>query len=386
MDREPGSVFADAELLRYSRQMTLPEVGIEGQQKLRSAKVVIVGAGGLGNPVALYLAAAGVGTLGIVEFDRVDTSNLHRQILYGTADVGMFKLDVAEQRLKALNPHIQINRHLVRLSSENALEIFAGYDLLVDATDNFSTRYLINDACVLLGKMNVHASIFRFEGLLSIFGSNLGPCYRCLHPEPPPAGVVPSCAEAGVLGVLPGIMGSLQAGEVIKLLLGVGKPLIGRLLRFDALKMQFDEFQIESDPDCQICSGSATIRTLINYDEFCGVKPEEDISAAVITADELEGLLSSGSSMVLIDVRSQAEFSVTRIEGAILVPLELLNERLHEFSGEELIVCYCQSGIRSAKALRMFKRAGVSQVYGLEGGMNAWLEALSDKKDHVISL
>jgi len=350
-------------------------VGREGQLALKNARVLLVGAGGLGSPLALYLAAAGVGTLGVVEYDDIEASNLHRQVLYGAEQIGKPKLDAAVARLQSLNPHIQVVPHPFRLTSENAMDVIARYDLVADGTDNFSARYLVNDACVLNGKLNVHASIYRFDGMVSIFGAATGPCYRCIYPEPPPPGLVPSCAEAGVLGVLPGIVGALQANEVIKLLLGIGDPLIGRLLQFDALTMQFREFAIQKDAACPICSSAPSIKALVDYAAFCGLHAEEAPHGDSITVAQLNEKLGAGAALSLIDVRNRAEYDAIRIDGARLLPLDELLASPPPLDGDNLIVCYCQSGVRSAKAARALQQFGFPHVASLEGGILAWLKS-----------
>src|SRR5471030_3058264 len=345
------------ELLRYSRHLILPEIGLEGQQKLKTAKVLLVGAGGLGSPVALYLAAAGVGTIGIVDFDVVDFSNLQRQILHTTLDVGSPKLESAKDKLLAINPGINVILHNVALSSENAMDIFKDFDIVADGTDNFPTRYLVNDACVLSGKPNVYGSIFRFEGQASVFATKDGPCYRCLYPEPPPPGLVPSCAEGGVLGVLPGVMGCIQATETIKLIIGAGEPLIGRFLIFDALKMKFRELKLRKDPDCPVCGTHPTVTKLIDYEEFCGVHPaatETSVaagaSATEITSTELKARLDKGDKLAIVDVREPNEYQINRIPGSVLIPLGEIPRRYAELNKDDELVMQCKSGARSAKA------------------------------------
>jgi molybdopterin/thiamine biosynthesis adenylyltransferase/rhodanese-related sulfurtransferase len=375
----PASItdFTQPELLHYSRQMIMPELGLDGQRTLKNSRVLMVGAGGLGSPAGLYLAAAGVGTLGIVEFDHVEASNLHRQVLYGTDQLGQPKLDMAIKRLRSINPHINIVPHAFRLSAENALSVIAEYDVVVDGTDNFATRYLINDACVLLKKHNVHASIFRFDGLLSIFGDAKGPCYRCLYPEPPPPELVPSCAEAGVLGVLPGIMGALQANETIKLLLAIGEPLVGRLLKFNALEMRFYEFEVNSDPHCPICSVNPSIHALIDYEQFCGVEPLDNApdgeACPNITARVLKSRLGASENLLLLDNRGPIEFATGQIPGAILRPVDAIDEWIDTLDKQAVIVCYCQSGVRSRKAAMRLRQAGFSDVVSLEGGIVSWM-------------
>ncbi len=364
------------EIQRYSRHLILPDVGVAGQQKLKAARVLTVGAGGLGSPVALYLAAAGVGTLGVIDFDVVDVSNLQRQILHGTKDVGRSKLESARARLHDLNPHVRVETYETRLTSANALEIIGGYDIVVDGTDNFATRYLTNDACVLLGKPNVYGSIFRFEGQASVFGMADGPCYRCLFPEPPPPGSVPSCAEGGVFGVLPGIVGTIQATETIKLILGIGETLAGRLLLIDAQSMQFRAMTLRKDPACPAC-GTRTITTLIDYDEFCGspgAETMDDIDDVLeITPRELAARLSGGDdSLDLIDVREPYEWAIAHIDGARLVPLGQIPKSLSSLDKTREIVVMCRSGVRSADAVRFMQSQGFARVRNLAGGILRW--------------
>jgi len=370
------TTFTTDEIQRYARHLILPDVGVEGQQRLKAARVLIVGAGGLGSPVALYLAAAGVGTLGLVDFDVVDVSNLQRQILHGTKDVGRSKLESARARLRDINPNVRVEAHETRLTSENALDIIGGYDIVVDGTDNFATRYLTNDACVLLGKPNVYGSIFRFEGQASVFGLADGPCYRCLFPEPPPPGSVPSCAEGGVLGVLPGLVGTIQATEAIKLILGIGDTLAGRLLLIDALSMQFRAMTLRKDPACPAC-GTRTITALIDYDEFCGVTPAGEVhdvdDVAEITPRELSDRLARGDrSFDLIDVREPGEWAIARIEGARLIPLGQIPAALSSLDKTREIVVMCRSGMRSADAARFMQREGFARVKNLAGGILRW--------------
>lgn len=371
------------EILRYSRHLILPDVAMGGQLKLKAAKVLCVGAGGLGAPLALYLAAAGVGTIGLVDFDAVDLTNLQRQVLYTTADVGRSKLEVAKERLQAMNPHIEIRTYETRLTRENALDILADYDIVVDGTDNFATRYLVNDACVLLGKPNVYGSIFRFEGQASVFHAKEGPCYRCLYPEPPPPGLVPSCAEGGVLGVLPGVVGTIQAMETIKLILGKGEPLIGRLLLFNALKMQFRELRLRKNPNCPICGERPIIRELIDYEEFCGVRGVEEAPAEVveeITPAELKRRLDAGENIFLLDVREPVEWQICRLEGAVLMPMHTVPARMHELDSAKEMVVYCRSGKRSAQIVAFLKAAGFRRVKNLQGGILQW----SDEVDPTV--
>ena len=377
-DRELPTL-TDIEYKRYSRHLILPEVGLDGQRKLKAAKVLCIGAGGLGSPVALYLAAAGVGTIGIVDFDVVDYSNLQRQILHGTPDVGRSKLESARDRLKAINPEVNIALHDVALSSENALQLFEPYDVIVDGTDNFPTRYLVNDACVLLKKPNAYGSIFRFEGQASVFATADGPCYRCLYPEPPPPGLVPSCAEGGVLGVLPGIVGTIQATEALKLILGAGEPLIGRFLIVDALRMKFRELKLRKDPDCPVCGTHPTVTALIDYEQFCGVSPAApaadtgDDNELEITPAQLKARLDRGDSLVVLDVREVQEYRINRIEGSVLIPLGELPQRVKELDPSREIIAQCKSGIRSAKAAEFLRQHGY-RVKNLKGGILRWID------------
>ncbi|HEX2252923.1 MAG TPA: molybdopterin-synthase adenylyltransferase MoeB [Thermoanaerobaculia bacterium] len=361
------------ELRRYSRHLIMPEVGTAGQRRLKAARVLMIGTGGLGSPLGLYLAAAGVGRLGLVDFDVVDESNLHRQVLFGQSDIGRPKIEAAAERLREVNPLIEIEPYETRLDSGNALELFAGYDLVVDGTDNFPTRYLVNDACVLAGKPNVYGSIFRFEGQVSVFWGARGPCYRCLFPEPPPPGLVPSCAEGGVLGVLPGIIGALQANEVIKLIVGAGEPLIGRLVLFDALRLRFRELKLAKDPHCPVCSENPTQTGLIDYQQFCGLG---DATAELpegfeIDVEELAAWRREGRDITLLDVRTPEEWDIARIEGARLIPLHELPDRLGELDTAERIVAHCHHGVRSAQAVRLLREMGYAAV-NLGGGIDAW--------------
>src|SRR5690349_6470020 len=355
-------VLSHEEILRYSRHLILPDVGLDGQKKLKAARVLLVGAGGLGSPAALYLTAAGVGTIGLVDFDVVDKTNLQRQILHGTSTVGTSKLESAAARIHDLNPNVRVEPFETRLSSENALDIIREFDVVADGTDNFPTRYLVNDACVLLDKPNVYGSIFRFEGQASVFHAKHGPCYRCLYAEPPPPGLVPSCAEGGVLGVLPGIIGSIQAMETIKLILGAGEPLVGRLLLFDALKLQFRELKLEKDPDCPVCGAHPTVTELIDYEAFCGIGAEPAYDGADVTADEVKGELDAGKGLVLLDVREPHEYEITHIDGAKFIPLGELPARLNELDDHADVVTYCHHGARSLKALEILKAAGFAKV------------------------
>jgi len=367
------------EIKRYSRHLIMPEVGVEGQRKLKAAKVLCIGAGGLGSPAAMYLAAAGVGTLGLVDFDVVDFSNLQRQILHGTPDVGRSKLASARDRLNALNPNVTIESHEIALSSQNALELFEPYDVILDGTDNFPTRYLVNDACVLLGKPNAYGSIFRFEGQASVFATKGGPCYRCLYPEPPPPGLVPSCAEGGVLGVLPGIIGVIQATEALKLIMNVGEPLIGRFLIFDALRMKFRELKLRKEPDCPVCGTHATIKQLIDYEQFCGVTPAAPEPVAVnkateITSVELKQRLDRGDALRIVDVREPNEYQINRIPGSVLIPLGDVPKRQNELDPNDEIVVHCKMGTRSAKAADFLRSVGFKRVLNLKGGILDWVE------------
>ncbi len=371
------------EVARYSRHLIMPEVGMEGQLKLKAARALCIGVGGLGSPVLLYLAAAGVGTLGLVDFDEVDYSNLHRQIIHGTPDVGRSKLDSAKARINALNPEVEVVTHEMALSSENALGLFADYDLVVDGTDNFPTRYLVNDACVIGGKPNVYGSIFRFEGQASVFATKDGPCYRCMFPEPPPPGLVPSCAEGGVLGILPGVVGTLQATEAIKLILGVGESLVGRFLLFDALKMRFRELKVRKDPDCPVCGEHPTVTQLIDYEQFCGIAPTATAAATSSTEDadeatveELKTRLDRHESFLLLDVREPQEFEICRIPGSVLIPLGDLPSRLFELEGRDDMIVHCKSGVRSGKAVKLLREAGYSKARNLKGGILAWINRI----------
>jgi sulfur-carrier protein adenylyltransferase/sulfurtransferase len=363
------------EILRYSRHLIMPEVGMQGQLKLKQARVLCIGAGGLGAPLALYLAAAGVGTLGMVDFDVVDFTNLQRQVIHDTDDVGRPKLASARDTIHDINPNVEVIPFETRLSSENALEIFKDFDIVADGTDNFPTRYLVNDACVLLNKPNVYGSIFRFEGQASVFYASEGPCYRCLYPEPPPPGLVPSCAEGGVLGVLPGIVGCIQAMETIKLILGKGRPLIGRLLLFDALGMKFRELKLRKNPECPVCGEHPTITKLIDYEQFCGIRGEEhmpEIRVPEITPVELKKLMDEGKAPVLVDVREPHEFEICRIPGSTLIPLGEVPARMNELNTADEIVVHCRSGARSAKAVDFLMKSGFRKIKNLQGGILAW--------------
>ncbi len=361
-----------AEILRYSRHLILSEVGPGGQRRIKAARVLLIGAGGLGSPAALYLAAAGVGTIGLVDFDAVDATNLQRQVLHGTSGIGRPKLESAAARLQDLNPHVQVEPFPVHLTSENAREILGAFDIVVDGTDNFPTRYLVNDACVLLGKPNVYGSIFRFEGQASVFLAAAGPCYRCLYPEPPPPGLVPSCAEGGVLGVLPGIIGSIQALETLKLILGAGDTLVGRLILFDALKFRFRELALRKDPDCPVCGQNPSVCELIDYEAFCGIGAAPSYEGREISATDLARDLRDNPDIDLVDVREMREWEICRIPGARLIPLSQLPERLAELDGHKEIVTQCHKGVRSMRALEILRAAGFSNVRSLQGGIEAW--------------
>jgi len=363
-----------AQFERYRRHLTLPELGVEGQQALLAGRVLLVGAGGLGCPLAQYLAAAGVGTLGLVDFDVVDASNLQRQVLYGTADIGRPKVEVAAERIRALNPDVAVETHAVQLDSGNALDLLGAYDVVVDGTDNFPTRYLVNDACVLLSKPNVHGSIFRFDGQATVFDARHGPCYRCLYPEPPPPGAVPSCAEGGVLGVLPGLVALIQATETLKLLAGIGEPLYGRLLRYDALRMDFAEFRLKKDTDCPVCGVQPSVTGLIDYEGFCGVPAAEEATLQEVSAAEVQAARERGDELLLLDVREPSEWETARIEGAQLLPLGELEARLSELDDwrERRVVIHCHHGGRSAHACGVLQAAGFGDVANLAGGIEAW--------------
>ena len=379
------------EVRRYARHLILPEVGREGQEKLKAARVLVVGAGGLGSPAALYLAAAGVGTLGLVDFDVVDESNLHRQILFGAGDVGSSKLETAARRLGEINPHTAIRTFEERLTSANALEILRGFDIVADGTDNFPTRYLVNDACVLLGKPNVYASIFRFEGQASVFWAAKGPCYRCLYAEPPPPGLVPSCAEGGVLGVLPGLLGVMQATETVKLVLGIGEPLVGRLVLVDALSMRFRELTIRKNPECAICGPRPTVTELIDYESFCATGQESGVGGregalvssgemlahtAEVSVEELKAMRDRGDAVVLVDVREPHEWSISDLPGSVKIPLGTLAESLAKLSKDDEIVVYCRTGGRSGNAVQFLTQKGYGKAKNLVGGINKWAERI----------
>jgi len=373
------------DLSRYSRHLILPEVGVEGQRRLKAARVLCVGTGGLGSPLALYLAAAGVGTLGLVDFDVVDASNLQRQIIHSTADIGRKKLDSAEEKLKALNPALNVVKHDTLLSSANALDILKDYDVVADGTDNFPTRYLVNDACVLLGKPNAYGSIFRFEGQASVFAAKDGPCYRCLYPEPPPPGLVPSCAEGGVLGILPGLIGVIQATEAIKLILGIGEPLIGRLLLVDALNMRFRELKLRKNPECPVCGAHPTVTHLIDYQQFCGLESASEAQKAVkngipqLSAKDLKRRMDAGESLFILDVREPFEYQIANIGGK-LIPQNEVPQRLAEIDRNREIIVQCKSGGRSQRIAEFLKQSGYPNVANLAGGILAW----SDEVDPAV--
>jgi len=377
--------LSNEEVQRYSRHLIMPEVGVDGQEKLKKGSVLCIGAGGLGSPAALYLAAAGVGTIGIVDFDVVDFSNLQRQIIHGTPDVGRSKLASAKDRLLALNPLIRVETYETALSSKNALELFKPYDVILDGTDNFPTRYLVNDACVILGKPNTYGSIFRFEGQASVFATKNGPCYRCLYPEPPPPGLVPSCAEGGVLGVLPGVIGTIQATEAVKLIMGIGEPLIGRFLIYDALRMKFRELKLKKDPDCPVCGTNPTVRELIDYEQFCGVAPSAPEVAVTAASDnetdttvtELKKKIDAKEDFFLLDVREPNEYQIGRIPGSTLIPLGEVPQRVNEIPRDKEIIVHCKMGGRSAKAATFLRQQGFTRVKNLKGGILDW----SDKID-----
>jgi adenylyltransferase/sulfurtransferase len=373
--------LSQQEVARYSRHLIMPEVGMDGQKRLKAASILLIGAGGLGSPLGLYLAAAGVGRIGLVDFDVVDFSNLQRQVLHGTPDVGRPKLRSAADRLRAINPEVQLDLYETRLTSANALSIFAPYDIVIDGTDNFPTRYLVNDACVLLHKPNVYGSIFRFDGQASVFWPPHGPCYRCLYPEPPPPGEVPSCAEGGVLGILPGLVGCIQATEAVKLILGKGTPLIGRLLLYDALQMRFQEFKVRRNPKCPMCGDRPTITGLIDYEQFCGVRGQEAPApagvAGEITVEELKARIDRGENVYLLDVRNPEEYQICRISGSVLLPLPELPRRLGELDRGRAMVVHCKSGMRSARAIQFLRQQGFTgKLENLKGGILAWADRI----------
>ena len=382
---ESRTTLSNDEIQRYSRHLIMPEVGVEGQQKLKAARVLCIGAGGLGSPLALYLAAAGVGTIGIVDFDVVDVTNLQRQILHSTADVGRKKLDSAREKLRGINPLVDVKTYETRLTSQNALEIFRDFDIVVDGTDNFPTRYLVNDACVLTGKPNVYGSIFRFEGQASVFATKEGPCYRCLYPEPPPPGLVPSCAEGGVLGILPGLLGVIQATEAIKLILGAGNPRVGRLLLVDALAMRFRELRLRKNPECPVCGTHPTVTHLIDYEQFCGIRGQDQPATAPdvpkvpeIQVEELKRRLDAGNPPFILDVREPHEYQICNLGGK-LIPLGELPRRHQELDPARETVVHCRSGVRSAKAVDLLLKSGFINVVNLAGGVLAWADRIDPK-------
>ncbi len=378
---ENKMTLTNDEVLRYSRHLIMPEVGMEGQLKLKAAKVLTIGAGGLGSPLAMYLAAAGVGVIGVVDFDVVDFTNLQRQIIHGTSDVGRKKLDSAAETLKEINPFVDVRKFEMRLSSDNALELFREFDIVVDGTDNFPTRYLVNDACVLSGKPNVYGSIFRFEGQASVLATPQGPCYRCWYPEPPPPGLVPSCAEGGVLGILPGLVGIIQATETVKLILGKGDPLIGRVLLVDALGMKFRELKLRKNPECPVCGPNRTINQLIDYQQFCGIRGEETPVVTTVpemTVEELKRRLDAKEDLFVLDVREPHEYQICNIQGH-LIPLGDLPKRVHELDSSREIIAHCRSGVRSAKAVDFLRQAGFRKVHNLQGGILAWADRIDPK-------
>jgi adenylyltransferase/sulfurtransferase len=376
-----NNTLSNEEILRYSRHLIMPEVGMEGQLKLKNASVLLVGAGGLGAPLGLYLAAAGIGRIGMVDFDVVDFTNLQRQVIHGTKDVGRKKLDSAFDKMSDINPNVKLEKHEVALTSENALDIIRNYDFVVDGTDNFPTRYLVNDACVLLKKPNIYGSIFRFEGQCTVFAYPGGPCYRCLYPEPPPPGLVPSCAEGGVLGILPGIIGLMQATETVKLILGTGEPLVGRLVLYDALAMRFRELKLRRNPECPVCGDHPTLHKLIDYQEFCGVPHQEPVQPTAnlgeIEPTEVKQKIDRGEKFILLDVREPHEFQICRIPTSTLIPLGELPKHLNDFDKNAEIVAHCKSGVRSGKATNLLRENGFKNVRNMKGGILAW----SDKVD-----
>ncbi len=376
---EPAGELSRDEIFRYSRHLIIPDVAMDGQRRLKNARVLLVGAGGLGSPNAMYLAAAGVGHIGLVDFDEVDASNLQRQVIHGTSDIGRPKLDSAADTIRELNPYVEVIRHETRLTSDNARDIIRPYDLVIDGSDNFPTRYLVNDACVLEGKPYVWGSIYRFDGQASVFWAEHGPCYRCLYPEPPPPGMVPSCAEGGVLGVLCATIGSVQANEAIKLLTGIGDPLVGRLLIYDALELSFKDIRVRKDPECPVCGKNPTVTELIDYEEFCGVVSDEAQTAAAgatLTAKELSELINDGRPIALVDVREPAEWQINRLPGAKLIPLAELPSRLTELPQTEPVVVYCKTGVRSAEALALLKQSGFSTAKHLGGGIASYAKTV----------
>jgi len=378
-EKASGVTLSNDEIARYSRHLIMPEVGMEGQKKLKAAKVLLIGTGGLGAPLGLYLGAAGIGRIGLVDFDVVDFSNLQRQVIHSTSDVGRPKLLSAKEKILGINPHVQIDTYDTMLRADNALDILRPYDIVIDGTDNFQTRYLVNDACVLLDKPNVYGSIFRFEGQASVFYAKEGPCYRCLYPEPPPPGLVPSCAEGGVLGILPGTIGLIQATEAVKLILGRGRTLIGRLMLYDALEMKFRELKLRKNPKCPLCGENPTIKALIDYDQFCGITPPTSAAtkqeaAVEMTPEELKARIDQGTAPTILDVREPHEFEISRIPNSILIPLGQIPSRMNELDKDAEIVVHCKMGGRSAKAVDQMRKAGFKRVINLTGGINRWVE------------
>jgi molybdopterin/thiamine biosynthesis adenylyltransferase/rhodanese-related sulfurtransferase len=380
--RAANTSLSTQEVARYSRHLIMPEVGMDGQKRLKASSILLIGAGGLGSPLGLYLAAAGVGRLGLVDFDVVDFSNLQRQVMHATNDVGRPKLQSAKDRLQAINPEVRLDLYETHLTSANAFDILKPYDIVIDGTDNFPTRYLVNDACVLLNKPNVYGSIFRFDGQASVFYPGRGPCYRCLYPEPPPPGEVPSCAEGGVLGILPGLIGCIQATEAVKLLLGQGSPLVGRLLLYDALQMSFREFKVRRNPKCPLCGDNPTIKTLIDYDQFCGLRGQETpapvatASANEITVDELKKRLDRREDVLILDVRNPEEYQICKIADSTLMPLSSLPQRVGELDRDKEMVVHCKSGMRSQKAIQFLREQGFKKLINLKGGILAWAERI----------
>jgi sulfur-carrier protein adenylyltransferase/sulfurtransferase len=379
--RASNTTLSTQEVARYSRHLIMPEVGMDGQKRLKASSILLIGAGGLGSPLGLYLAAAGVGRLGLVDFDVVDFSNLQRQVMHGTNDVGRPKLHSAKDRLHAINPEVRLDLYETHLTSANAFDILKPYDIVIDGTDNFPTRYLVNDACVLLNKPNVYGSIFRFDGQASVFYPGRGPCYRCLYPEPPPPGEVPSCAEGGVLGILPGLIGCIQATEAVKLLLGQGSPLVGRLLLYDALQMSFREFKVRRNPKCPLCGDNPTIKALIDYEQFCGVRGQEApapvaASASEITVDELKKRLDRREPVFILDVRNPEEYQICKIAGSTLIPLPSLPQRVGELDRDQEMVVHCKSGMRSQKAIQLLREQGFKKLINLKGGILAWADSI----------
>jgi adenylyltransferase/sulfurtransferase len=379
-DQTPDVEFSKAEYERYSRHLIMPEVALEGQKKLKASSVLLIGMGGLGSPLGMYLAAAGVGKLGLLDFDTVDFTNLQRQVMYSTDDVGKPKAEASAARLQGINPFLEIEIHKTRLSSDNAMELFKDYDIIIDGTDNFPTRYLVNDACVLLGKPNVYGSIFRFEGQVTVFHAQEGPCYRCLYPEPPPPGLVPSCAEGGVLGILPGVVGLMQATEAVKLICGIGEPLIGRLVLYDALAMQFKELKLRKDPNCPVCGENPTVKGLIDYEEFCGLGLPEAQKVTQdqyeITVAELDEKLRTNGGTYILDVREPYEYDICKLPDSNLIPLNELSQRVHELDRNQDMVVLCRTGIRSAKAVKFLQEAGFERIKNLKGGIMAWADEI----------